>query len=281
LKNLPQVPFSALCVIENNQLNKVLRKIENPQHTDWEIQRLNDDPDTKAEVTRVKKKFIGKIEEYIKSVLAVSSNETSDIEGAGDILPAFENFQGAGVNSEVVVTEQAKIVPKVKNIIKDQNVTNDGPDGKGEIPDFIDPNGDGNDQSMPEGNNDGNGGGVHSGDGNSGTENGDTEGIRIANLSGVKYTSIMPNRNNGVVIISFTPNTDANNCELILKEVDDSGNTYPVNMKKCSINGVPAIIKDNKVINFDLNNKADYKVEIETDKTEYFASEVKISYESR
>ncbi len=281
LKNLPQVPFSAMCIIGNNELNKTLRKIENPQHTDWELARLNDDPVTKEEVRRVKKKFTDEIEKYIKEILAVSSNDTSDVEGAGDLLPSYENNEGIGVNKESIITDVPKIVPKVKNVIKMQNVSDDNPDSFGEIPDNVDPDSPGEDGRITSGENNGGEGTLHGGDVPVGTTPGDVEGVRLANLSGVKYNTMMPNKSNGILLLTFIPNTDAENCELSLKQVDDSGNKYDVNLLSCKINNVPAIVKDNKVINFNLKNGTDYRIELGTDMNDYFASEVRISYESR
>ncbi len=28
-----------MCIIENNDLNRILRNVENPQHTDWEFNK--------------------------------------------------------------------------------------------------------------------------------------------------------------------------------------------------------------------------------------------------
>ena len=69
------LPFSALCVIHDNPLNKKLRAIENPQHTDWEIKRLNDFPKEKKETRDLKKKLENTVTEFINNVLRASGNE--------------------------------------------------------------------------------------------------------------------------------------------------------------------------------------------------------------
>ena len=42
LKHITSIPFSALCIIDDNIINEMLRKIENPVHTDWQIKRIED-----------------------------------------------------------------------------------------------------------------------------------------------------------------------------------------------------------------------------------------------
>lgn len=51
--------LSGLCIIERNELNDRLREIENPQHTDWEINRLNDNKQRKKRDQRDEKSFKG------------------------------------------------------------------------------------------------------------------------------------------------------------------------------------------------------------------------------
>ena len=112
-------------------------------------------------------------------------------------------------------------------------------------------------------------------------ENGDQEGIKLAPISGIKYRLMMPNKNNGQLILSFVSVQDAKNCELVLKHLDDSNNKYFTQINSCKINDQIATIKDGKVINFDLENNEKYKFVINTDLKDYYASEVTISYEIR
>lgn len=48
-KYAPEIPclYSAVCVIEDPSVNEMLRKIENPQHTEWEVEQLITDKETK------------------------------------------------------------------------------------------------------------------------------------------------------------------------------------------------------------------------------------------
>ena len=280
LKNITQVPFSAMCIIDNNELNFLLRKVENPQHTDWELARLNDDPAMKATVSSVKRDFTNKIYDYIQKTLSVSSNERSDIEGAGDLLPSSEDEMGIDSKNETVVTEKAQIIPAVKNRVKETNVAKENSDAVGEIPDLI-ASGENSDINPTSGHNSGNGADSHSGDGTNTGDSGTNEGIRNAKLSGVKYNVMMPNKGSGDMLIVFTSTQNAFNCELDLKYFDDSTNKYPADVISCDINGQPAVVNNGKVINFDLIANEKYKIKLKTNLTDYYASEVSISYENR
>ncbi len=283
LKNITQVPFSAMCIIDNNDLNFLLRKVENPQHTDWELARLNDDPEMKKEVSRIKREFTDKIYDYIQKTLSVSSNERSDIEGAGDLLPSSDDDIGLDSKNEIVVAEEAQIIPPVKNKVKESSITMKNTDAIGEIPDLVNIDEYGEDTfSVPTGQNSGTGGPIHGGEETkNGGSDGENEGMRNASLSGIKYNVMMPNKSNGEIIIVFNSTQNANNCELDFKYLDDSNNRYSAEITNCEINGQTAVVKDGKVVNFDLIANEKYKIKIKTNLTDYYTSEVSINYESR
>lgn len=281
LKNITQVPFSAMCIIPDNKLNQILRLIENAQHDNWELNRLNDDPSMKTEAGRIKRELQSKICEYIQKVLSTSSNEKSDIEGAGELLPFMSDSAGIGNKSETIITETAQIVSKVKNKVKDTSVNKEDQNGNGEIPDTM---GDGNEveETTPEGHNKGNSGSQHGSDNSKESgENGDKEGTRTANLSGIKYNMIMPNKENGQLVLTFMATQNADNCELTIRHLDESNTKYLTNILSGELNGQPVAIKDNKIVNFDIKNNEKYKFVINTDLRDYFASEVSITYEIR
>lgn len=99
------LPYSALCVIHDNELNKILRNIENPQHTDWEIKRLNEYPEEKKRTRRIKKEMEDAINEYIIGVLKQSESESTDVEGAGEFLPAQDDGENPNGNIQTDTTD--------------------------------------------------------------------------------------------------------------------------------------------------------------------------------
>lgn len=80
------IPFSALCIIPRGDLNEVLRRIENPQHTDWELKRLDNFPDEQRMTKERQKELENKIKEAVREHLSRSLGEESDMEGAGEFL---------------------------------------------------------------------------------------------------------------------------------------------------------------------------------------------------
>ena len=100
-------------MIHDNELNKKLRAIENPQHTDWEIKRLNDFPAEKRVTRKLKKDLENAVNGFIKEVLRASSGETTDLEGAGEFLPSQEELgglPGSAISNEQVLVKPMKIV---------------------------------------------------------------------------------------------------------------------------------------------------------------------------
>ena len=97
LRGISSIPCSAMCIIPNNQLNKILREIENPQHTDWELRRI-DDSAKRAEVNSIYRELKSSIVDFVQSKLALSENDEIDVEGAGDYLPSVDSESGLGSN---------------------------------------------------------------------------------------------------------------------------------------------------------------------------------------
>ena len=121
IKSIPRisnVPCSAMCIIGNNNLNTILRDIENPQHTNWEINRI-DDEDLKSEVRHIINVLRDKIIDYVYEKLSSSDVKETDVEGASDYLPGVEE-NGISFGEDVLVIEKPKIVKKIKNKVKEK-----------------------------------------------------------------------------------------------------------------------------------------------------------------
>lgn len=282
LKNIVHVPFSAACVIEDNKLNECLRAIENPQHDSWDIHELDKKPMLQEEVKNMKKSFIDKIYDYIQEALSIANTSESDIEGAGEFLPSSEADYGDKTDGENIINDIATVVPFVKVKHKESKVQMENEDGIGLEPAFVERE-EGEGSPVPTGENHGGGGEPHDGENETGfgNEEGDQESFKLAPLSGVNYRMMCLNKNNGEYIISFTSPQNANNCELAFKIVDDNSNKEKVNVLSANVNGIDCVIKDGKVVNFDLKNGEKYKIKIKTNLNDYYCGEVGISYESR
>lgn len=279
LKGISSIPCSAMCIIPNNQLNSILREIENPQHTDWELRRI-DDTSKRQEVNSIYRELKSAIIDFVQSKLALSENDEIDVEGASDYLPSSDNDSGLGGNEEITITEQPKIVKKLKNKVKDKIGVYEDSEGMALQPD-IGEHEEGEGSPVPEGSNSGRSGEPHDSDAEEGTTGeGNNDIMKIVQLSGMNYRYFVTDKKSGKYVISFISLYDEDNCELEMSHLDDSGNKYKTIISNCTINGVSANVEDGKIKEFKIQNGVKYKIEVETDLNDYYACEVRI-YASR
>lgn len=278
IKTLPRIaniPCSAMCIIPNNKLNEILREIENPQHTDWEIKRITDISE-RQEVTAIYKELRDKIINFIQEKLSTSDNVEIDVEGASDYLPSVDTNDDFGASEEVVITEKPIIVKKIKNKVKDKIGLIENEEGTALQPE-IGEHEEGDGSPVPEGQNKGSGGALRDSDleeGNSG--NPENEIMKLSALSGMQYRYFVVDRLRGKYVVSFTSLYDVDNCELEINYLDDSGNRYKTEINNCKINGEEAEVKEGKVVSFNLKNGSKYKFEYEANLNDLYACEVKV-----
>lgn len=278
MKKVSSVPCSAMCIIEQGSFNKSLIKIENPQHTDWEINRLKGA--IKTEMSNRLNTLEEGILNYIADKLSLGMEDKSDIEGAGDYLPSQSN--GDFGDEKIIVTEKPIIIPKTRAKIKDINPVFESDDGsESDVVDVGDFDDNGDDTNVPEGNNNGSGGGVHETEIKTGhKEEGDKEILHSAPLKGMKYIVVMPDKKNGEQIISFTSLYNKDNIELHLLYRDDSAGKYKVNIESALVNGNHADVDDGIIKNIKLILGKEYVIKIKTNIHEYYRNEVAL-YESK
>ncbi len=279
IKTLPRisnVPCSAMCIIGDNNLNSLLRDIENPQHTNWEVNRIDDD-DMKSELRHIIKTLNDSIINYVYDKLSSSEIKETDVEGASDYLPGIEdNNLGTGETDAIV--EKPKIVKKVKNKVKDKIGIVPDDDGNSLSPGLGEHEEDREGSPIPDGNNDSSGGETHDSNNETGYKNdeSDKEIMTLVQLSGMQYRLFVTNKNLGRIVISFTSLYTKENCELELKYLDDSNTKYDVTIYDCKINGIPVVIDNNKLKNIKIEEGKKYKVEMDTNLRELYTFEVKM-----
>lgn len=144
--NLSKLPFSAMCIIGDNEINSLLRDVENPQHTDWEFNRLNDDKPLKKKTRNAERLLREEIRKLVTEVMLADSSEKTDVLGAGEFLPSTEDgdmeVEVKTIKKDIVRTTKARknkaVNPKKEkaneddDAFKHQNgsLTDDGDDGK-------------------------------------------------------------------------------------------------------------------------------------------------------
>lgn len=273
------LPFSALCIIHENELNKRLRAIENPQHTDWEIKRLRDFPAEKKITSKMKKALENTVTEFIKNILRSSSSITTDMEGAGQFLPSQDEI--GEVAGKSLANEQVKIKPLTaiktqtpktektgeagETYIFDKGaLTEDGEPGKKprKIPK---PKPEPNPEPKPEPKDK-----QEIGPGNSPI-------LKKTPLSGMRYRTAVTDKAKGKYDCIFTSQYDENDCEFAIRLCGEATDKYPIDIINASINGTDCTIQDGKLIGIKIEKGKTYKISYSVNSTELFASEVILS----
>lgn len=275
LNNIAGIPCSAMCIINKNELNEKLRDIENAQHTNWELQRI-DDPEIRSEVKNIIDNFTDTIKEFIHNHLIISDDKNLDIEGAGDFLP---DIDALGDVDKPALSKQDKpsFVKSVKNRVSDKNGQSKDDDGDSLQPEIGIHTEDGNNSQIPEGHNNGHNGAVHDGENETGySKEGDNVVLVHEQLSGMHYTPIAIDPSDGKYALIFNSLYSEENCSLELYYLDDSNNKYKVNIKECIINDLEASIDDGVVKNISLENGKRYKLILNTDLDDIYPLEVKV-----
>lgn len=269
------LPFSALCIIHNNELNVRLRDIENPQHTDWEIKRLNKFPEEKRITKALKKQLEDKVTDYIRTVLKDSSGESTDIEGAGEYLPSQDDFGmsvgNTTINDRFLLNPVSKVITQTPKTVKTGEtgesyefaygeLSENGEFGKKPKKKNGKPDPNPAPKSEPTGDD-------KVGPGNSGI-------LRKVPLSGMRYRNVVIDKAKGKYICFFTSLFDEEDCEFSVRMCGESADKYPVDIYSATINGDECTINDGKITGSSIAKGQVYTIVYSVNSDELFASEV-------
>ncbi len=108
------VPFAGICWISGTELNKRLRKMENPEHTDWKDDYL-DTPEERDEAKKLLKDLWREIKNYIVDIFQTTTTKELDAAGAGSLLPDElpTSFEQQKYDAERQQTRTAKNVTTI------------------------------------------------------------------------------------------------------------------------------------------------------------------------
>lgn len=270
------VPCAAVCVIPDNQLNKLFRNIENPQHTDWYFKSIQDDEERKR-MKALYRTLREKIKDFVDETIKATGNFELDMEGAGDFLPSIEDNNENGDNSKSK-DGAPKIVRQTRRKIKDTIGFTSSSESESLKPETGDYSEDGDETTLPQHNGGEQGdGALHNNDNNGGIDGeGDNDTLKKAPLGGMRYIFFKPKKNSGDCVISFNSQYSQEGCTLELFYLDDSANKYKVDVVGGKINGIPCEIEDGKIKNISIKNKEHYKLELETNLLESYSCEVRM-----
>ncbi len=273
---LSKLPFSAMCIIEDNKLNSLLRNVENPQHTDWEFNRLNDDKLLKKETKAAERLLRERIQEFITDILLSDTSDETDVYGAGEFLPSTEEGEENGDRSNISVDiiqpsriRRNKPASAKKEKINEKNeafkhkkgdLSDEGADGK--------PQGTGG-HTPPEPNpyeppND---------EGEHGAVDGDKPILKKVKLDGISCRNIVVDEEHGRYDIKFVAPHDEEIFEMELKMCGDGNDTYELDIIDAEVNGKRCEIVDGKV-RMSLEKGQSYLVKYQVNQNKMFSSEV-------
>lgn len=273
LNAISTLPCAAMAIIENDELNNLFRRFENPEHTDWEFNRINIDNEIKEQAKSYYSTLRNRIKELVIEYLSSSDQTRTDFEGASDYLPS-EGDSGSGeelkVGDEKIILGNIKIKESVFDIghIESDDYESLEPD-IGSIDD-------GEDYFGNQDTNESDGGNPISAKEDGTKIDGDSDIYMKSKLMGIRYFVIAKSAADGEYIIKFKHNESYDDCDLHLSLVDDANYKLPINIYESTVNNKPASVTKNKVLNFKIKANEMNKIFIKTDQSEYISMEVNL-----
>lgn len=268
------LPYSAMCIVENNDLCEKLRSIEDPTHSDWQFDRLSRYNSDKKIYKKIHEELINTVKNYIQECLKQDVGECVEFEGASEYLPSDENYEyGDSSNTKDAITttpiRRVNVsVPKTNKLSEE----NEGPAfGDGEV-------GDGdmdmhdlavNEGSQPNPNLNPK---TPIDDEQKGAQ-GNQVVLTKKLLGGMKYKTIYDSKNKKLDVV-FQSAYDEENCELIIKAVGLNNDKFDVMIKSAIVNGKICEVEDGIIKKLKIEKNTKYKISCEITSKDKFASEV-------
>lgn len=279
IKTLPlssNIRVSALCIIKNDELGKILLSIENPQHIDWEYKRI-EDPSQRKEIKNTMDDVHQQIQDYV--IQCIQSGEVKELDpsGAGDYIPGVDSGENEGLNDENTKGQDKCVVkPSKVNRTTSKKPIREEPNSAGLEPEIGNEGADGDDVEHPTGKNKGHGDSRQGGEGHSEKKPGENIVLSIRELTGIKYRVILMDKNAGKYRVVFDYIENLNNCKLSFFILDDVGHREKVLIEGMKCNGWEISSNDNFLYGPFVVNKGKNIFEVDTNTRGIFSCEVKI-----
>lgn len=274
------VAASAMCVIKENELNQMLKEIENAEHTNWEPKRIETstgDSELEKEMREILSSIKDELDKFVLEKLLSGKGDRIDLEFAGDYLPDLSFDDDSSSTQKEAVPDKPTVgeITRISNNNKLGSFENENDDSL--TPDIGSHTEDGEDSIIPEGNNSSGSGDVHEGENTTGfNSEGDDVIMRKVHLSGIKPKVLVLDKKSGKYLITYTSQEVVSNAELEFYYLDDNNKEYTPCIKSAKINNIEYEIKNNKLIGFSMEKNERIKIEIETDLDDIYACEVKV-----
>lgn len=271
--------ISGMCIIDNGNLGKILREIENPQHIDWETKRIKD-KEIRAEIQGVLKSIKNQIKLNVIKCLQLNDCSQIDPNGAGDFLPDVDmgdNYNSSKMNKKP--DDNFYVTKPKENRYLDKNPVDGSDKVSSVIPEIgeIDIDSQNNDVMYPEGHNNGEDGPRHEGQQMAGEIAGDNIIFKGALIRGIRYKVISLDKSKGILRIIFLPPNSFEDCYLSLFLLDDTNNSTCLQIESLTCNGTRIYSSDKNhfgPFTVKLNEKT--IIDVETNYKGFFGCEVKL-----
>ena len=228
------IQFAGICILRDGNINEYFRKMENPQHNDWEPDRCSEDEKEKSNAKKTKLALFKFIKDKVLELGKTTVLDEMDAVGAGEFIPDIDSLNGDEANKTEDITndikdftnlERSTIIKTDKGtqIIEDSDLSIDSDDTGDFTVDGTEPatdyqHGDGI-RGERDGQN-GNGKGDSSGDGNRALKSSIT-------IKPLKLRLFLFNANENLYKLSFTPDQSAQNASV---EMSIAGEQSSVNV---------------------------------------------------
>jgi hypothetical protein len=269
------IPFAGVLVIVGEELNAFLRKIENPQHTHWEPNRMPNKSQIKS-ARRVLRQFKDFIRDELNDMIVTDGVEQLDMPGAGDILP-FDDASDDGKNKEtdllarkiaqieVKVIKKIKTKQKSKEEISEQEYEELVRSGVIEEGDdiYVSPRGTGHGSETGS-----------STETPTGSEAGSAKARRVYTVKpqNLRLVSIDKHRNKYGILFALDDAYES--IDFVLHKLDEQGGKEKVNILEANSVDGPLNVKENRILGYQPGGYGLQRVDLVVEETEYFTAEV-------
>lgn len=267
------VKISALCIIPDNKLNAELRKIENPQHIDWEFNRIENVTLRNAFKNKISTLY-KKINEIITAFTLKTSQKMTELEGSEEFIAQIE--EGEETNNREIMKNNEQVLgtdayrPKTKintsGNVEDKQIENDLPSyGQTEPIDYDEKyQNKKTHEPKPKPEND-----------EQDEEKKKTSTYKKVELRGIKFKFMCINKTQNQYLVSFISDTTVDDAEVTISGQDEGNYTIPLNLYECFVNDYPAPVEDTGTIHLKLKKGDKYNIVFKTTETELFACWIK------
>ena len=275
----PQMGVSAICILPKGKLSTLLKKAENPEHTEWQWERIKD-----LEERSVAEQLYSQLREKVKAVIInhlKSPNTTeSDAEGAKEYLPEkSDEVKEKPTESMGRILKTPKVSKPKKQRTTEINTYEDDFEGNGvgidlgekvEVPleEFFHKN------SQEEGHNLQ---GDFGDETESGKKNQDGSERFVRNrMSGTKYRFFCRNKDEGLYSLVFRSPKTVDNVELELSLVDGAGHKEALPIDEATQDGAIIKVKKHKTVLFAIKEGDLVNLQLKVPTNELFSVEVSL-----